>query len=104
MPIDKENFLTNKFFMVGPSTDREIEIKWLDSISINEESIPVYESMTLPQELTISIDGVIPEEFKSLFKAKYKRVVIKQAKIHKKKRINKKWKKRYGYTCTLYYV
>lgn len=31
-------------------------------------------------------------------------ICIKQNRTHKKKRINKKWAKRYGYTCMVYYV
>lgn len=30
--------------------------------------------------------------------------IVRQAKTHKKKRINKKWAKRYGHTCIVFYV
>lgn len=58
---------------------------------------------------TITVRGSLDEIVKILFvNAPLNRVIvhldIKQNRTHKKRRINKKWANRYGYTCRAYYV
>lgn len=57
---------------------------------------------------SISAKGSLEEIAKQIFiklphEAKIQEVELKQNRTHKKKRINKKWAKRYGYICTIYY-
>jgi len=50
-----------------------------------------------PEEIAKGIFRELPHE------AEIQEVDLRQSKTHKKKRINKKWAKRYGYICTVYY-
>lgn len=58
---------------------------------------------------SISAKGSLEEIAKKIFRelplgAKIQAASLRQSKTHKKKRINKKWAKRYGYICTVYYL
>lgn len=58
---------------------------------------------------SISVKGSLEEIAKGIFRelpheAEIQEVDLKQSKTHKKKRINKKWAKRYGYICMVYYL
>lgn len=61
----------------------------------------LYKSFTV----TGTIDEIAREVFLNMpLGREVVELSLKQNKTHRKKRINKKWAKKYGYTCKVYYV
>ena len=103
--------LKNKFYLNG--NDFASELK-LGNISIESEKLPEYIThidcpLSASEEVSFQFD-VNPELYKRIigvdlanhndmtsFSIEYKQLYQVQIKKNKKKRINKKWAKRYGY-------
>ena len=86
------------------STDKEILSSHLDCVEDDLETKDIGKSITNPMSLTIECDninndilskltGKVPDKYDIALD------VLVQRRKHKKKRINKKWAKRYGFKC-----
>ena len=116
-------------FMIVPNTGDRIELNGIQKMTIEAVEPIDIEPIKTSGEIEISMDvekisrktllhlmykSIVtkgsPEEIaKGIFRglpleAKIQEVELRQNRTHKKHRINKKWAKRYGYTCTVYYV
>ena len=119
--------INGEMYFVDPGTDEKIKIDGIKDFKVNNDTIPEYNfSAELNKEYNFEIDtnkiskkellklicntsiltgsiGEISEQL--IYEAlsnKIRWVDLKQNKVHKKKRINKKWAKQYGYTCVVY--
>ncbi|MGJ0847425.1 hypothetical protein ACR77J_12110 [Tissierella praeacuta] len=123
MPTDKLDI--ENIFMIDANTGEKTEIKGVTNITVTTEDKVEYEPFISPRE--ISFDVEISEELREkllpkklvcsgspkeigekIFRdfpleCKILGVHLKQNRIHRKRRINKKWAKRYGYTCKVFY-
>lgn len=95
------------------TTDNESEIEPIRpytgeiSFTMNVEVSDEFKEMFLPKKLTAkgNLEDVAKEIFWGLpLESEILDLEFSQNRIHKRKRINKKWAKRYGYTCTVIYI
>ncbi|SCG82719.1 hypothetical protein DW1_1146 [Proteiniborus sp. DW1] len=124
MPADK---FVGRLYTSDPITGEKREIKGIQEFTINTDEIADYEPIEVPKEINISLNNVeISQEaiemligkhrvLKGSLKGITEQIInqilpneiswidLKQNRVHKKGRINKKWRKRHGYTCTVYY-
>lgn len=128
MPTDKLDLSIGKMYIENPETGERTELNGIEDITIATLDTSKFEPITIPKEYTLSVDLAnmpdetmqmlfgkklvctgSPEEIrKKLFwelpiNANILNLDLIQNKTHKKHRINKKWAKRYGYTCTVFY-
>lgn len=127
MPTDKME--VGNLFIVDPNTGDKIELVGIQEITFEPLEPIDTKFLSLPPEYNFSIDmfrisakalrdilyktftvtGTVEEIARQVFlNIPLGREVVdldfKQNKTHKKKRINKKWARKYGYTCKVYYV
>lgn len=131
MPIDKLE--VKNVFITNPDTGEKTELKGVSTLTMTTDETSQYEPIkafdskgftgTLEKATTklvmkvlrdilyksFTVRGSIEEIVREVFLNmplghEVVDLEFKQNKTHKKKRINKKWKKRYGYTCKVYYV
>lgn len=128
MPTDKLD--VSNLYITDPETGQETKMDTIPTLTmttdagVNHEPIKAFEP---PREITgtfeiknmkalrellyksFTVSGSIDEMVREVFlNMPLGREVVdlefKQNKTHKKKRINKKYAKKYGYTCKVYYV
>lgn len=125
-----EEISTGTIYMINPNTGEEIELDGIQEITmepvepidiepiktsgeismdveISDELKDELKEMLMPKKLVCkgSPEEIAKKIFRELpHEAKIQEVELRQSKTHKKKRINKKWAKRYGYICTVYYL
>ncbi|MSU01913.1 hypothetical protein [Tissierella pigra] len=127
MPIDKLD--VENIYMIDPNTGERTELKGVADITVATEDISAYEPIVpYAGDTSFAMDVTVSDEFKEKFfpkkltvKGSIEEIVrevflnmplghevvdleFKQNRIHNKKRINKKWGKRHGYTCTVIYI
>lgn len=128
MPTDKLQSVIPKMYIENLGTGEIAEIKEISTLDIIDTNTIEFEPITFPTEYTFSMDisnisdevkdmlfgkklvctGILEDISNKLFgeisdiKSIFSLYLI-QNRIHKKHRINKKWAKRYGFTCTVYY-
>lgn len=127
MPPD--NLDVCKIYIENLETGERTELNGIEDITIATLDTSKFEPITIPKEYNISMDiSNISDEVKDMLFGKklvctgsleeisnkvFKEIPdiksilnidLIQNRIHKKHRINKKWAKRYGFTCTVYYV
>lgn len=127
MPTDKLE--VENIFIVDSNTGERTELKGVADITVTTEDISAYEPIRpYTGDISFAMDVEVSDEFKEMLLAK--KLIAKgnleeiakeiflglplksrildlefmQNRIHKSKRINKKWAKRYGYTCTVIYI
>jgi hypothetical protein len=106
MPPDKLKFDVGNIFIKDLNTGEETELNGIADINITTDRIEEIEPIRTPREMSFSMDvSVISIEIieQLMPKVRILGLLYSQNKTHKKKRINKKWAKRYGYTCTVFY-
>lgn len=123
-----EEMPTGTLYMINADTGEEIELDGIQEITMEPVEPIDIEPIKTGGEIEISMDVEISDELKEMLmlkklvckgspeeiakqifrelphEAKIQEVELRQSKTHKKKRINKKWAKRYGYICTVYYL
>lgn len=128
MPTDQME--VSNLTIVDPETGQETKIDTIPTLTMTIDDTSQFEpikALQEPKEITGTLEI---KDMKTLRKLLYKSFTVsgsteeiargvfvnmplghevvdldfKQNRTHKKKRINKKWAKRYGYTCTVYYV
>ena len=128
MPTDKME-VSNLTF-VGQATGQETRINTIATLTITTDDTSQYEpikTLECPKEIigtfeikdmkilrdilfkSFTVTGTIEEIAKEVFlNTPLGHEVVdldfKQNRTHRKKRINKKWKKKYGYTCKVFYA
>ncbi|OZV12325.1 hypothetical protein CIW83_09520 [Tissierella sp. P1] len=105
MPPDKLDI--GKIFIKDLNTGEEMELNEIADINITTDRIEEIEPIRTPREISFSMDvsQVSIEAIEQLMpKVRILGLLYSQNKTHRKHRINKKWAKRYGYTCTVYYA
>lgn len=128
MPIDKLESTIPKMYIENTETGERTELNGISTLTIDDIITSEFEPNTIPKEYSISMDlsnvsdetirrifgkklvctGSLEEILNKLFKEipGIKSILdldIIQNKIHKKKRINRKWANRYGFTCRVSY-
>lgn len=107
MPPDKLKFDVGNIFIKDLNTGEETELNGIADINITTDRIEEIEPIRTPREMSFSMDvSVISIEIieQLMPKVRILGLLYSQNRIHRKYRINKKWAKRYGYTCTVYYI
>lgn len=123
-----EEMPTGTLYMINPNTGEEIELDGIQEITMEPVEPIDIEPIKTDGEIEISMDVKISDELKEMLmpkklvckgspeeiakqifrglplEAEIQAASLRQSKTHKKKRINKKWAKRYGYICTVYYL
>lgn len=107
----KTDTITNisKVYLVNRQTGFKTEIEKIESIklTISKAKTSKGKFLVANKELNLSIDADnITDDIRNFLYAidrAKSSIGILQNRPHDKKRINKKWAKRYGYTCTVYY-
>lgn len=113
MPTDKLE--VKNIFITDLDTGQRTELK--DVTDIKEDKVE-YEPFISPREVSFEVEISLPKKLiakgnledvaKEIFfglplEAKILDLEFMQNRIHNRKRINKKWAKRYGFTCTVVY-
>ncbi len=111
---------TDKVFIKDLDTGETTEFNGMHNmiaLTANTIGVPP-DIVNYPQEITIpllydyitaqgTLDEIAQEVYQKILQHGHyetKHVDIAQIATHKKKRINKKWAKRYGYICRVYYA
>lgn len=108
MPTDKLE--VGNLFIVDLDTGERTELNGIEEVTFTTEDTSVSnenKAYITPRELSLSLDiSDISIEMMEMLMPKFRilGLMYSQNKTHRKKRINKKWAKKYGYTCTVYYV
>ena len=128
MPTDKVSSIIGRMYIENPETGERTELNGIPTLTMTTDDTSEFEPNAFPAEYSFSMDisnisdkvkdmlfgkklvctGILEEISNKLFKEipdikSILNIDLIQNRIHKKKRINRKWANRYGYTMTVDY-
>lgn len=102
MPTDKTG--VSNLTIVDPETGQKTRIDTIPTLTMAIDDTSQYEPIKA-FTTSGSIEEIAEEVFLNMpLGREVVDLEFKQNRIHRKKRINKKWARKYGYTCKVYYM